>query len=115
MDRNSPTFAGEVKTLTAMLRIYCRGRHGGGRELCGECRELQVYAEGKLEKCRFGDRKPKCSQCPVHCYKPAMRERIREVMQYAGPRMMTRHPVLAVRHIAQGVLRRPPQLTKEPQ
>ena len=100
MDRKAPTFAGEVRTLTAMLRLYCRGRHGGGRELCGECRELRAYAEGKLENCRFGDRKPKCVACPVDCYKPAIRGRIRQVMRYAGPRMAARHPVLAVTHAA---------------
>ena len=30
---------------------------------------------------------------------PQMRERIRAVMRYAGPRMITRHPVAAVRHL----------------
>ncbi|MDI9444206.1 MAG: nitrous oxide-stimulated promoter family protein [Planctomycetota bacterium] len=28
-----------------------------------------------------------------------MRQRVKEVMQYAGPRMLLRHPVLAVRHL----------------
>jgi hypothetical protein len=31
-----------------------------------------------------------------------MRERVREVMRYSGPRMLTRHPVLAVAHLVDG-------------
>ena len=46
----------------------------------------------------FGPDKPVCSKCPVHCYRPELRERIRGVMRYAGPRMLYRHPVLALRH-----------------
>ena len=34
-----------------------------------------------------------------HCYKPEMRERIRQVMRYSGPRMITKHPVAAIRHL----------------
>ena len=45
----------------------------------------------------FGDDKPTCANCKVHCYSEAMRERVRDVMRYAGPRMLWRHPVLADR------------------
>lgn len=114
MDRDSARFASERKTLAALLGLYCRGRHGGGRELCGGCRELLEYAETKLEKCRFGNAKPRCSQCAVHCYRPAMRERIREVMKFAGPRMVTRHPILAVRHLAHRAPQTSPTPAKEP-
>ncbi len=40
-----------------------------------------------------------CSNCTVHCYRPEMRERIRTVMRYAGPRMLFHHPVIAIRHM----------------
>ena len=40
-----------------------------------------------------------CSACKVHCYRPEMREKIRAVMRWAGPRMLFVHPVLAVRHL----------------
>ena len=40
-----------------------------------------------------------CSNCTVHCYRPEMRERIRTVMRYAGPRMLFHHPVMAIRHM----------------
>ena len=31
-----------------------------------------------------------------------MRERVREVMRYSGPRMLWRHPVLAAAHLMDG-------------
>lgn len=90
----------ENKTVARMIRIYCHDVHGLPRNHpCPECLELQKYAEGRIEKCKFGEDKPVCSKCPVHCYKPAMRERIREVMKYSGPRMLWNSPVLAIRHL----------------
>ena len=43
-----------------------------------------------------------CANCRVHCYKPEMRGKIREVMRYSGPRMMLHHPVMAARHVIEG-------------
>lgn len=40
-----------------------------------------------------------CSNCRVHCYKPEMREKIRAVMRFSGPRMLFVHPVAAIRHV----------------
>jgi hypothetical protein len=81
-----------------MIRIYCHGQHGGNT-LCEECKQLWDYAEERLAKCPFGVEKPTCQNCTVHCYKADMRERIREVMRYAGPRMIWHHPVMAIRHL----------------
>ena len=47
-----------------------------------------------------GDNKPFCSNCPIHCYKPEMRQQMRAVMQYAGPRMLLSNPILVLRHMA---------------
>lgn len=91
--------AREWKTIQAMIGIYCHSRHGGGRTLCTGCEELRRYAERRLEKCPFAEEKPTCVKCPVHCYEAAMRERVRQVMRYAGPRMLLRHPVLALLHL----------------
>lgn len=88
----------DVKTVGLMIDLYCRGQHGGKDALCDECRELTDYVKKRLEKCPFRENKPKCSQCTVHCYQPAMREKIKAVMRYAGPRMICRHPILAGRH-----------------
>lgn len=91
--------AREWKTIQAMIRIYCRNMHGKGSALCGACEELRLYAERRLEKCPFAEEKPTCVMCPVHCYEASMRERVRQVMRYAGPRMLVRHPILAIRHL----------------
>ena len=61
-------------------------------------RALLDYANRRLERCLFGDAKPTCANCVVHCYRADMRERMREVMRWAGPRMTWRHPVLTLFH-----------------
>lgn len=105
--RTDPRFerrAREQRTLEAMMRMYCRHHHGSA-PLCAECSELAQYAQRRLERCIFGDEKPTCANCQVHCYKAAMRERVRVIMRWAGPRMLLRHPILAIRHVIDG--RRP--------
>ena len=67
--------------------------------LCPQCQELLTYAHQRLERCKFGNEKPSCTRCSVHCYKPAMRQQIRQVMRYSGPRMLLHNPVLAIRHL----------------
>lgn len=101
-----PRHAREFRTIAAMIRMYCHAHHATkGATLCPACRALHDYAARRLERCVFGAAKPTCANCTVHCYKAAMRERIRAVMIWSGPRMPWRHPVLAVRHLIDG--RRP--------
>jgi len=94
-----PRLRREEKTVAAMIHLACRDQHGSKGELCDECGELLEYARLRLAKCPFGADKPTCQQCPVHCYQPSKREQVRRVMRYAGPRMILRHPVLAVLHL----------------
>ena len=94
-----------------MIAMYCRHHHGG-REPCPGCAELGDYARRRLERCVFGDAKPTCANCTVHCYKAEMREKVRAVMRWAGPRMLLRHPVLAILHLADG--RRPAPKLPQP-
>jgi hypothetical protein len=84
-----------------MIRLLCRDRHGSREALCPSCADLAAYARLRLEKCPFKSDKPTCAKCSVHCYRARAdeRERMREVMRHAGPRMMVRHPVLALRHL----------------
>jgi hypothetical protein len=112
--RRPRRLAREEKTIAAMIALYCRDHHAGapaaagdaavapGDGLCAECGDLLHYARLRLEKCRYGAGKPTCANCETHCYRPAMRERVREVMRYSGPRMMRRHPMLAVAHLVDG-------------
>ena len=102
---NSPEsrkIAREQRTIRSMVEIYCRAHHGTTDELCADSSELLDYALGRLERCPFGANKSTCADCPIHCYKPAMREKVQRVMRYAGPRMLSRHPILAVFHLIDG-------------
>lgn len=111
MPSQHPRMIRERKTMEAMIRLYCRDHHPGGDALCPECADLLRYAQARLERCPYQERKPTCARCPIHCYRPAMRDRIRAVMRYAGPRMLLRHPVLALLHLIDGLRKgkaRPP-------
>lgn len=89
----------ERHTIQLMIEIHCRDHHHPTETLCAECQGLLAYAMQRIDKCPFQDDKPTCAKCPIHCYKPGMREQVRQVMRYAGPRMMLRHPVLAASHM----------------
>lgn len=89
----------EKQIVSEMIRLYCRKRHGTRTGLCPECAELDAYARTRSDRCPFMETKTFCSNCKVHCYKPEMREKIREVMRFSGPRMLFHHPVIAVRHV----------------
>jgi hypothetical protein len=108
---DSPRLARERRTVAAMIRLACRSWHGTRASLCDECAELQDFADLRLDRCPFQGEKPTCANCLIHCYNPAMRERIREVMRFAGPRMLWRHPYLTVRHLLDG-RREPPALPR---
>jgi hypothetical protein len=82
-----------------MIRMHCRKVHHPKLEFCEDCKHLLEYSEKRTENCRFGNDKPVCARCPVHCYKPELRNRIREVMRYSGPRMTIEHPYLALMHL----------------
>ena len=88
----------EKETVSLMIDIYCRKKHGG-KTLCPDCAALEAYARQRSDKCPFMETKTFCSNCKVHCYKPDMREKIREVMRFSGPRMIFHHPVMAIRHV----------------
>jgi len=97
MDKRNPRIARESRTVAVMIGLHCRGQHGSGR-LCDECGELLAYANERLEECPFQEGKTTCAKCPVHCFQPAMRDKIKAVMRYSGPRMLRTHPILAMRH-----------------
>lgn len=89
----------EKDTLKKMLLIYCRKYHGKRKELCPECLKILDYAGQRMDKCIYGDNKPVCSKCPIHCFKPEMRVAVKKVMRYSGPRMLWRSPILTARYM----------------
>lgn len=99
----------EKKLIPLMIKKYCNGKHKPSRKkegvnrnnLCLECTELTEYALFRLDKCPFKANKKFCSFCKIHCYKPEMSERIKEVMKYSGPRMLLSHPIFALKHVFQ--------------
>jgi len=98
----------EKRTISQMLVIYCEAHHAKalrdqrsycGELLCPECLILDDYAVLRTERCRTMDVKISCEECGNHCYEPSMRQSIRNVMRYSGPRMLKKHPIAAVRHL----------------
>lgn len=99
----------EKELVSEMIALYCKKKHhtkitrkkdgSHKEELCPECMALSEYACARSDKCPFMETKTFCSNCRVHCYKPEMREKIREVMRFSGPRMLFYHPIPALRHV----------------
>lgn len=89
--------AKEKKTVSKMIYLYCNAKHNTNSNLCEACNKLNEYAQNRLTKCMYGNDKPTCKKCPIHCYNPAMK--IKEVMRYAGPRMFSHNPFLAIVHL----------------
>ena len=118
MKTNEARNARERRTIDVMIRMYCHDNHkasafaeasadrqppGEKEGLCRSCSSLLAYAMERIDKCPFLEDKPTCLKCPVHCYKPDRREEVRRVMRYSGPRMILRHPYMAVMHLIDGL------------
>lgn len=98
----TPRLRREYRSMECMVEIWCAHHHDKTARqegTCAECRSFLAYAARRLEKCPYGEAKPTCAKCPIHCYKRAQREHAREIMRFAGPRMTVRHPWLALMHV----------------
>jgi len=93
----------EQTVVEEMILLYCRKNHSVDCHPCSECRELILYAQDRSAHCPFMENKSFCSNCKVHCYKPEMRERIRTVMRFSGPRMIFYHPGMAMWHLISSI------------
>lgn len=89
----------EKEIVRLMILLYCRKKHGAKRGLCAECERLAEYAERHTDRYPFMETKTFCSNCRAHCYTPDMREKIKTVMRFSGPRMLLHHPATAVWHL----------------
>ena len=107
MPQTHPRMTREARTMEVMVAMYCHDQHGTPGGFCEGCKELMEYAHGRLDKCPYQEGKTTCAKCPIHCYRPALRERMRAVMRHAGPRMLLRHPIMTVMHLWDGLRREP--------
>ena len=102
MNKQLKAWEKEKKLIPVMIRKFCHGNHKTkGKGICDDCKELTEYALFRLDKCPFKINKKFCSFCKIHCYKPDMREKIKAVMKYSGPRMLFTHPIFAISHVVQ--------------
>lgn len=93
----------EKSIVAKMILLYCKGlKHEGGSP-CKDCHELISYASLRIEKCPMMKTKTFCSNCKIHCYKPFMREKIKKVMRYSGPRLLLSHPIMTIGHLIEQV------------
>jgi hypothetical protein len=106
-----PRITREKETIKFMVGIYCKAKHETHGELCPECVEFLTYAHMRLDKCPFQEKKSTCGKCLVHCYRPDMKEKVKKVMRFSGPRMLLHHPGLALHHVWDGRTK-PPKLEK---
>lgn len=61
--------------------------------------DVLSYAMARLNYCRFGEEKPTCKICPVHCYQKKYQDQMKVIMRYSGPRMLLYHPIMSVEHM----------------
>ena len=76
----------EKHTVEKMIDIYCKAMHQPDKVRCEKCEQLLQYSTQRIGKCIYGKDKPVCAKCKIH-YRPQMREEIKNVMRYAGPKM----------------------------
>jgi len=89
----------EKRTVGIMIKMFCDHNHDKKGSLCSKCDELTDFANDRINRCVFQEDKPVCSECQIHCYHHDMREKIKTVMRFAGPRMIYRHPIIGIRHL----------------
>ena len=86
----------EIKIINTMIDIYKKGHPNEDVET------LREYAVKRIEKCPRMETKTFCSRCDIHCYQKVMRDQIKQVMRYSGPRLIWHHPIQLIKHILGG-------------
>ena len=98
----------DTDKLVRFLSLYCKAHHEhrrqepfifehpkvsakvyDGPDLCDECSKLLRHAIVMRVLCPL-DPKPKCRNCPEHCYRPVYKDQMETVMKFAGPRSLFR-------------------------
>ncbi len=94
-----PIIANEKEVVYNMIQLYCEKKHDSAQgTLCASCQDLLRYSHHRLDHCAYGELKPTCRKCEKHCYRPEMRDHIRRVMRFSGPRLLLRAPLDWIRH-----------------
>ena len=89
------------RTLEAIGHIYCAAHHEGEKDAAGLCPDCRNTIDATLQRatdCPFGH-EHNCQDCTVHCQRGEAQERIQEIMRYAAPRMMYKHPIMAAGYL----------------
>ena len=93
----------EKQIVRRMIELYCRHKLHT-KEMPEEYQRLTDFSARRLDHCRWGENKPACKNCPIHCYPRKEREQIRQIMRWTGPRMLLFAPLEVVRHIWDNLL-----------
>ena len=93
----------DIRLIGKFVEVYCAGKHRdaerspialptglGECNLCPECASFLEYSVSKRLKCPLEAEKPSCKHCRIHCYGKDQREKMREIMAYAGRKLMMR-------------------------
>jgi hypothetical protein len=89
----------EKAIVQVMIEQYCHEKHKEAGSICSSCSELLAYSQNRLTRCSYGNTKPVCKACLVHCYPTARRGQMKQIMQWSGPRMIFHHPLYAFIHV----------------
>lgn len=97
----------DLRILALFTSVYCRAHHAVPRSalsatdeelrslpfdrypVCAECAGFLAYAFERRLRCPL-EEKPSCKHCPVHCYRPGHREKVREIMRFSGRHLICR-------------------------
>jgi hypothetical protein len=95
---NNKKLKREKKTVKLMIEIFCQDNHLAGQRLCPECEHLYEYSITRIANCLYAAEKSVCVKCNIHCYRTDMQDKIRKVMRFSGPKMISKHPFLTILH-----------------
>ena len=69
----------QKRIVRNMISLYSRHKTGTYK-LNGSYKELAEYCERRLDHCYWGNKKPSCKNCSIHCYNKAKREEIKKII-----------------------------------
>ena len=89
----------DIQMVEYMVQIYCNNLHDTKGPFCVECEEFLEYAKDRLQRCPYQEGKTACGKCGLACYNSESKEKGMKIFTYSGPRMLFKHPKLALYHM----------------